>query len=134
MFEQINTQWVNLGKRFADTAMKAHGLAVEGFEKTLNLNLKTLEDRVEATVGFFSDVSSARDFDGVKALWPKGVSFAKESAEKFVAAGQEVMAVTVKTNEAIGALYASDVEAATSTLEAQAKDVSAKVRKATAGK
>ena len=134
MFEQINTQWVNLGKRFADTALKAHGLAVEGFEKTLNLNLKTLEDRVEATVGFISEFSGARDFDGVKSLFPKGVSLAKESAEKFVANGQEVMAVTVKTNEAIGALYASDVEAATSTLEAQAKDVSAKVRKATAGK
>lgn len=134
MFEQINTQWVNLGKRFADTALKAHGLAVEGFEKTLNLNLKTLEDRVEATVGFISEFSGARDIEGVKSLWPKGVSLAKESAEKFVANGQEVMAVTVKTNEAIGALYASDVEAATSTLEAQAKDVSAKVRKATAGK
>lgn len=134
MFEQINTQWVNLGKRFADTALKAHGLAVEGFEKTLNLNLKTLEDRVEATVGFFSDATGARDFDGVKSLWPKGLTLAKESAEKIVAVGQEVLAVTVKTNEAIGALYASDVEAATSTLEAQAKDVSAKVRKATAGK
>ncbi len=134
MFEQINTQWVNLGKRFADTALKAHGLAVEGFEKTLNLNLKTLEDRVEATVGFISEASGARDFDGVKALWPKGLSLAKESAEKIVSNGQEVLAVTVKTNEAIGALYASDVEAATSTLEAQAKDVSAKVRKATAGK
>ncbi|MFB9068002.1 phasin family protein [Pseudofulvimonas gallinarii] len=134
MFEQINTQWVNLGKRFADTALKAHGLAVEGFEKTLNLNLKTLEDRVEATVGFISEFSGARAFEDVKALWPKGVSLAKESAEKLVAVGQEVIAVTVKTNEAIGALYASDVEAATSTLEAQAKDVSAKVRKATAGK
>lgn len=130
MFEQLNTQWINLGKRFADTAIKAHGLAVEGFEKTLNLQLKTLEDRVEATVGFFSDASAARDFDGVKALWPKGLNLAKESAEKIVSVGQELVAVTLKTNESIGALYASDVEAAKETFESQAGTVGAKLRKA----
>lgn len=134
MFEQINSQWVNLGKRFADTALQAHGLAIEGFEKALNLNLKTLEDRVEATVGFIGELSSARDFEGIKALWPKSVNLAKESAEKLVATGQEVLAVAVKTNEAIGALYASDFEATTTVLEAQAKDVTTKVRKAAAGK
>jgi hypothetical protein len=130
MFEQMNTQWINLGKRFADTALKAHGLAVEGFEKTLSLQLKTLEDRVEATMGFFGDVTAARDFDGVKALWPKSMNLAKESAEKLVAVGQEVAAVTLKTNESIGALYASDVEAATETFESQAGTVGAKIRKA----
>lgn len=129
MFEQMNTQWINLGKRFADTAIKAHGLAVEGFEKTLNVNLKTLEERVEATVGFFSDATAARDFEGVKALWPKSLGLAKESAEKLVAAGQEVLAVTLKTNESIGALYASDVEAATETFENQAEGVVAKARR-----
>lgn len=129
MFEQMNTQWINLGKRFADTALKAHGLAVEGFEKTLGVQLKTLEDRVEATMSFVSDATAARDFEGVKALWPKSLNLAKESAEKLVAAGQEVVAVTLKTNESIGALYASDVEAATETFESQAKDAAAKVRR-----
>lgn len=129
MFEQMNTQWINLGKRFADTAIKAHGLAVEGFEKTLSVQLKTLEDRVEATMSFVSDATAARDFEGVKALWPKSMNLAKESAEKLVAAGQEVVAVTLKTNESIGALYASDVEAATETFESQAKDAAAKVRR-----
>lgn len=130
MFEQINTQWINMGKRFADTAIKANGLAVEGFEKALNLNLKALEERVEAAVGFISDATAARDFETVKALWPKGLNLAKESTEKFVATGQEVVAVTLKTNESIGALYASDVQAATETFEAQAQDVAAKARKA----
>lgn len=130
MFEQISNQWINMSKRFADTAMKAHGLAVEGFEKTLNLNLKTLEDRVEATVGFVSDATAARDFETVKALWPKGLNLAKESAEKFVATGQEVVAMTLKTNESIGALYANDVQAASETFEAQAQEVAAKARKA----
>lgn len=129
MFEQMNTQWINLGKRFADTALKAHGLAVEGFEKTLGVQLKTLEDRVEATMSFVSDATAARDFEGVKALWPKSLNLAKESAEKLVAAGQEVVAVTLKTNESIGALYASDVEAATETFESQATDAAAKVRR-----
>lgn len=130
MFEQISHQWINMSKRFADTAIKAQGLAVEGFEKTLNLNLKALEERVEATVGFVSDATAARDFETVKTLWPKGLNLAKESAEKLVAASQEVMALTLKTNESIGALYANDVQAATETFEAQAQDVAAKARKA----
>lgn len=130
MFEQINSQWINLGKRFADTAIRAHGLAVEGFEKSLAAQMKTLEDRVEATVGFVTDASAVRDFDTVKALWPKGLSLAKESAEKMVATSQEVLAVTLKTQEQIGALYANDLQVATETFEAQAQDVGAKVRKA----
>ncbi len=131
MFEQINAQWMTMGKRFTDTAIRAHGLAVEGFEKTLNINLKALEERVEATVGFVSEATAARDFETVKALFPKGLSLAKESAEKLVSNGQEVIAVTIQTNESIGALLASDAQAAGETFQAQAKDVAAKVRKTT---
>ncbi len=129
MFEQINNQWINAGKRFTDTAIKAHGLAVEGFEKTLSLNLKALEERVEATVGFVSEATSARDFETVKALFPKGLGLAKDAAEKIVANGQEVIAVTMQTNESIGALLANDAQFAGETFQAQAKDVAAKVRK-----
>jgi hypothetical protein len=129
MFEQINAQWMTMGKRFTDTAIRAHGLAVEGFEKSLNINLKALEERVEATVGFVSEATAARDFETVKALFPKGLNLAKESAEKMVANGQEVMAVTMQTNESIGALMANDAQAAGETFQAQAKDVAAKVRK-----
>lgn len=129
MFEQINNQWLSMGKRFAETAIKAQGLAVEGFEKTLNLNLKALEERVEATVGFVSEATAARDFDSVKALCAKGMNIARESAEKMVANGQEVLAVTMKTNESIGALYAGDLQVATQTFETQARDVAAKARR-----
>ncbi len=129
-FEQLNTQWINLSKRFADTAIRAHGLAVEGFEKTLNLNLKTIENRVEATVGFVTEATAARDFESVKTLWPKGLNLAKESAEILAAVGQEVVALSLKTGESIGALYANDVEVASSAFETQVKSVGAKVRKA----
>ena len=129
MFEQINAQWMTMGKRFTDTAIRAHGLAVEGFEKSLNINLKALEERVEATVGFVSEATAARDFETVKALFPKGLNLAKESAEKMLANCQEVMAVTMQTNESIGALMANDAQVAGETFQAQAKDVAAKVRK-----
>jgi hypothetical protein len=130
MFEQMNTQWMTLGKRFADTAMKAHGLAVEGFEKSLALQLKALEENVEATMSFFGDATAARDIDSAKTLMPRGMNLAKESAEKMIAVNQEVFALTMKTNESIGALYANDAEVAKQTFETQAKTVGAKVRKA----
>ena len=70
MYEQINSQVLAFSKSFADNAMKAHNLAVEGFERITALQLKTLENRVSATVEFFSEAAEVRDFDGIKTIWP----------------------------------------------------------------
>ncbi|MBS0438134.1 MAG: phasin family protein, partial [Proteobacteria bacterium] len=88
MYEQINSQFLALSKSFADNAFKAQNLAAEGMERIAALQLKTLENRVAATVEFLSEAAEVRDFDGVKAIWPKSVNLVKESTEKFYANGQ----------------------------------------------
>ena len=97
MSEYFNTQAIALSKSFTDAAFKAHTLAIEGLERVTNLQLKAVESRVAATVDFFSEAAEIRDFDGLKAIWPKGVNLVKENAEKMYASNQEVFGVTVKT-------------------------------------
>ena len=112
MYEQINTQFLAIGKSFADNAFKAHSLAVEGFERITELQLKTLENRVTATVEFWSEAAEVRDFDALKSFWPKGVNLVKETNEKFYANGQEVFGLGMKTAEALGQLAKGSFEAA----------------------
>jgi len=130
MYEQFNSQFMALGKNFADATMKAQGLALESFERIAGLQLKAIENRLTATTAFWSEASEVRDFDGAKAIWPKGVQLAKESAEKAYSTSQEVLGVTLKTNEALGSLIKGSLEA---TNETVAKQVSA-VKKAASGK
>lgn len=117
MFEQINTQSLSLGKSYAETLVKAQGLALAGFERIAELNLKTFEDRVKASVDFWSQAAEVRDFEGVKTIWPKGVQLAKESAEMLYANGQEVAGVSAKTSQAIGSLAKGSFESAKDTFE-----------------
>src|ERR1700722_8425906 len=112
MYEQINTQFLAIGKSFADNAFKAHSLAVEGFERITELQLKTLENRVTATVELWSEAAEVRDFDALKSFWPKGVNLVRESNEKFYANGQEVLGLGLKTAEALGQLAKGSFEAA----------------------
>jgi phasin family protein len=112
MYEQINTQVLALSKSFADNALKAHSLAMEGFERITALQLKTLENRVSATVEFLSEAAEVRDFDGLKTIWPKSMNLVKETTEKFYANGQEVFGVSLKTSEALGQLAKGSFEAA----------------------
>ena len=112
MYEQINSQALAFSKSFADTMFKANSLAVEGFERITSLQLKTLENRVAATVEFWSEAAEVRDFDGLKTIFPKGVSLAKETTEKLYANGQEVFSLAVKTSEALGQLTKGSIESA----------------------
>ena len=112
MYEQINTQVLAMSKSFADAAFKAHSVAVEGLERIADIQLKTLEKNVSATVEFWSQAAEVRDFDAMKAFWPKGVNLVKETTEKLYASGQEVFGVTVKTSEALGQLAKGTFEAA----------------------
>ena len=119
MFEQINNPSLALGKGYADTFVKAQGLALAGLERITELNLKAFEASVKASVDFWSEAAEVRDFEGVKAIWPKGVQLAKESAEKLYANGQEVAGVSAKTSEAIGSLAKGSFESTSETITRQ---------------
>lgn len=130
MYEQFNSQFLSLGKNFADAAVKAQGVALAGFEKIADLQLKAVEKQVNASNAFWSEASEVRDFEGAKAIWPKGVQLVKESAEKLYNTNQEVLGVTLKTNETLGNLIKGSFEA---TNETVTKQVNA-VKKAASGK
>ena len=116
MFEQINTQTLSLGKSYADAFVKAQGLALAGFERITELNLKAFEDRVKASVEFWTEAAEVRDIEAAKAISAKGLQLAKESAEKLYANGQEVFGVSLKTSEAIGSLAKSSFESVNDTV------------------
>jgi phasin family protein len=129
MYEQINTQALAFSKSFTDAAFKANSLAVEGFERITNLQLKALENRVAATVEFWSEAAEVRDLDGFKTIWPKSVNLVKETTEKLYANGQEVMNVAVKTGEALGQLAKGSIENANDSFTKQVNVVAKKAAK-----
>ena len=112
MFEQINIQPLALSKSYTDAFVKAQGLALAGFERITELNLKTFEDRVKASVDFWSEAAEVRDIEAAQAFWPKSAQFMKDSAEKLYANSQEVLGISLKTSEVIGALAKSSFDTA----------------------
>jgi hypothetical protein len=112
MFEQINTQFVNATKQFADSALKANSLMFQNFERAVGVQLKTFESGVNATVAFLGEAAEVRDMEGAKSIWPKGVALVKNSTEQFYNASQEVFGQTLKTSEAIGQLYKAQLDEA----------------------
>ena len=121
---QFNDQFTKSATQFADVAANANRLALENAQKAFGLQLATFEENATAAFAFMSELTNVRDFDGLKAVMPKGAQIARATTERSMGTVQEVFANTVKTNEAIGALAKGQFEAAT----AQAK---AEVEKAT---
>lgn len=130
MFTQINSQFVSMTKQFADSALKANSLALANFEQLVGLQLKTVESRVNATVSFLGEAAEVRDMEGAKAIWPKGVNLARESAEQFYGVTQEAFGQTLKTSEAIGTLVKDQFEAANEAVRETASEGVAAARPA----
>jgi hypothetical protein len=110
MFENVHTQFLSFGKQVAENTFKAQLLALESFERVADLQMKTLESRVNATMAFLGEAAEVRDFDSAKAFWPKGVNLVKESTEELVGTTQEVLGHALKTSEAMGQMVRSQVE------------------------
>jgi Phasin protein len=117
MIEQYNNQVLAFSKSFAEAAFKVQGLALQNFEKIADIQLKTLENRANATAAFVTEALEVRDLDGLKAIWPKGVNLAKESAEKAYATSQEVFGISIKTGEALGELAKSNFAVTNETIK-----------------
>lgn len=117
MIEQYNNQVLAFSKSFAEAAFKVQGLALQNIEKIADLQLKTIENRANATAAFVTEALEVRDFDGLKAIWPKGVTLAKESAEKAYATTQEVFGISVKAGEALGELAKTNFVATNETIK-----------------
>jgi len=117
MIEQYNNQVLAFSKSFAEAAFKMQGLALQNFEKIAGLQLKTIETSATATAAFVTEAMEVRDFDGLKAIWPKGVTLAKESAEKAYATSQEVFGISVKASEALGEMAKTNFAATNETIK-----------------
>ncbi len=134
MYQQINEQFTAASRQFADTAAQVNRLALENAEKVFGLQLAAIEENVNAAFAFWGELANARDFDTLKAVWPKSVQVARENLERNLTTGQEVFGTTVKTNEAIGQIAKVQFEAATAAATEQAKTVAEKVVKAASKK
>lgn len=130
MYQNINEQFAATARQFADTAAQVNRLALAGAEKTIGLQLSTIEQNTNAAFAFWGELAEVRDIDGLKAVWPKGVQTARESIERSVAAGQEAFGQAVATNEAIAQLAKGQLE----TVRAKAEDAVQDAARAASGK
>jgi hypothetical protein len=126
MYQNINEQFATTARQFADNAAQVNRLALENAEKAFGLQLSTLQENTNAAFAFFGELAEVRDFDGLKAVWPKGVQVARENVERSISTGQEVLGTTLATNEAIAQLAKGQVEAATAKVQANVEQAAAK--------
>lgn len=112
MYAQMNDQFAAATRQFADTAARINRLTLENAEAIFGLQLAAIEERTSATFAFLGEASQVRDFDGAKALWPKGAQVARENVERALTTGQDVLGRVVKANEAVAQIAKGQFEAA----------------------
>src|SRR5579859_272434 len=103
MTQQLNAQVFAYAKQLADSAFKAQSVALKGLEQIAELQIRALEKQSEAAADFISGAFETRDADGLRVLWDKAAA-GGENAERAVSVTQEIIAVTQKTAESLGAL------------------------------
>ena len=132
MYPQFNDQFAKSARQFADTTAQVGRLALENTEAVFGLQLAAIEENMNATFAFWGELADVRDFDGLKAVWPKGAQVARETVERSIGAGQEAFGRTLKTNEAIAQIAKSQFETVAATVQADAEKVvkAASARKA----
>lgn len=123
MYQQFNDQFAKSTRQFADTTAQVGRLTLENTEAVFGLQLAAIEESMNATFAFWGELADIRDFDGLKAVWPKGVQIARENVERGIGTGQEVFGRTLKTNEAIAQIAKSQFETVAATVQADAEKV-----------
>ena len=119
----INEQFAAASRQFVQTAAQVNRLALNHAELVFALQLGAFEQNVNAAFAHLGELADVRDADGLRKVWPKGLQIARESAERTVATGQEVLDRTVKAGEAIGQLARAQFETATAQAKAGAEQV-----------
>ena len=117
------TDFSKATSQFADVAASANRLALENAEKAFGLQFAAVEENVNAAFAYFSELIEVRDFDGLKAVLPKGAQVARASAERGIGVAQEVFASTLKTNEAIAQIAKTQFETVAKAVETDAEAV-----------
>ncbi|HET6913416.1 MAG TPA: phasin family protein [Rhodanobacteraceae bacterium] len=112
MYAQWQQQTLDLGKQLAEQSYKAQLTALRGFAQIQDLQVKALEAQAKANLAFVADSLAAREIEDVSALWPKGLDFARNSAEAAYEVSQQTLGIAQKTAEEIGELTRSGVKAA----------------------
>ena len=123
MYPQFNDQFAKSARQFADTTAQVGRLTLENTEAVFGLQLAAIEENMNATFAFWGELADVRDFDGLKAVWPKGVQVARENVERSIGAGQEVFGRTLKTNEAIAQIAKTQFETVAKAVETDAEAV-----------
>jgi hypothetical protein len=121
MYNQFQKQSLDFGKQFAEQAYKAQLAALKSLAEIQSLQVKALENQAKSNLAFVADSFEAREIQDVTALWPKGVDFARESAEAAYTTSQEILGVAQKTAEQFGDLTRSSLKAANDAAAAPAK-------------
>jgi len=121
MYSQFQKQSLDLGKQFAEQAYKAQLAALKGISEIQSLQVKALESQAKSNLAFVADSLEAREIQDVSALWPKGLDFARDSAEAAYAAGQEILGLAQKAAEQFGDLTRNSLKAANDVAAAPAK-------------
>lgn len=123
MYEQMNEQFAKSVRQFTDVTAQAGRLALENTEAVFGLQIATIEENMNAAFAFWGDLAEVRDFDGLKAVWPKGVQIARENVERSIGTGQEVFGRTLKTQEAIAKLAKGQFDNAVASAQADIEKV-----------
>lgn len=125
---QFNEQFAKTAGQFADVAANVNRLALQNAQQAFGLQLAALEQTASATFAYFGELAEVRDFDGLKNVLPKGVQVARANAERGIGVAQEVIANSVKTGEAIGALAKGQFERATAQAKGQFEQATAQAK------
>lgn len=109
---QFNDQFLSFTKQLADNAFKAQAMTLNSLETLAGMQFKSLQEQAELSSQFVAEAMETRDMDGMRNLWEKGTNFSRDNAERAMATSQEMLAVTQKTAESLGAMVQEQRQAA----------------------
>ena len=126
MIEQFNSQILSFTKQFSETMIKNNALVVNHFEKLIDVQLKGFGTCANSMADLFEQASTLKSPEDFRAMLPKSVAMIKEGAEKNIAFGQEIAALTTSTVEQFVSMGKANFEAANDNVVKATKTASKK--------